>query len=223
VAPVRDTGTVATPTAARTAGRTTARTAARTPTEQEAARRAWPLRAALGVALLLLAVAAVVTGDLGARLLLAGLGLLAAGRGVAWLRAGSVPAGLLAGAGGAAAVGVAATSAGLTGWVLLLGVPLSLLAGAGAALARGGAARRAGTALLVWALLVGGLLAATAVVQGTARGADVATVVAALATGLAAVPVLVAAAGLREVAHRPAPARPLGCGGCACSAGGCGA
>ena len=33
---------------------------------------------------------------------------------------------------------------------------------------------------------------------------------------------LVAAAGLRTVARRPAPARPLGCGGCACSAGGCG-
>jgi hypothetical protein len=209
---------VATPTAARTAGRT----AARTPTGQEAARRAWPLRAVLGIVLLLLAVAAVVTGDLGARLLLAGLGLLAAGRGVAELRARSVPAGLLAGTGAAAAIAVAATSAAMTGWVLLLGVPLSLLAGAGAALARGGAARRAGTALLVWALLVGGLLAATAVVQGAARGADVATVVAALATGLAAVPVLVAAAGLREVARRPAPARPLGCGGCACSAGGCG-
>jgi hypothetical protein len=205
---------VATPTAARTA--------ARTPTAQEAARREWPLRAALGAALLVLAVAAVVTGDLGARVLLAGLGLLAAARGTALLR--SRPgAGALLGAAGGVAVGVAATSAALTGWVLLLGVPLALLAGAGVALVRGGAARRAGAALLVWALLVGGLLTATAVVQGAARGADVATVVAALATGLAAVPVLVAAAGLRAVARRPAPTRPLGCGGCACSAGGCGA
>ncbi len=178
---------------------------------------------ALGVALLVLAVTAVVTGDLGARLLLGGLGLSAAGRGVAVLRAGSVPAGLLAVVGGGAAVAVAATSAVATGWVLLAGVPLSLLAGAGLALARGGAARRAGAALLVWALLVGGLLTATAVAQGAGRGADVATVVAALATGLAAVPVLVAAAGLRAEARRPEPARPLGCGGCACAAGGCGA
>jgi hypothetical protein len=189
---------------------------------QEAARRRWPLRAALGVALLLLAGAAVVTGDLGARLLLAGLGVLAAGHGVALLRGGSVPAGAPALAAGLAAAVVAAVSAAATGWVLLVGVPLFLLAGAGTALARGGAARRGGTALLVWALLVGGLLAATTAAQGIARGADVATVVAALATGLAAVPVLVAAAGLRAEARRPAPSRPLGCGGCACSAGGCG-
>jgi peptidoglycan/LPS O-acetylase OafA/YrhL len=112
-------------------------------------------------------------------------------------------------------------SAAATGWVLLLGVPLVLLTGAGVALARGGAARRGGAALLVWALLVGALLAATAAAQGTGRAADVAAVVAALGTGLAAVPLLVAAAGLRAVANRPAPARPLGCGGCACSAGGC--
>ncbi len=209
---------MATPTTARTA----ARTAAGTPTEQQAARRAWPLRAALGVALLVLAVLAVVTGDLGSRLLLGGLGSVAAGRGAARLRAGSVPAGSLAVAGGLGAVAVAAVSAAATGWVLLLGVPLALLVAAGAALARGGATRRAGTALLVWALLVGALLAATAAAQGTGRAADVATVVAALATGLAAVPLLVAAAGLRAVANRPAPARPLGCGGCACAAGGCG-
>jgi hypothetical protein len=213
---------VATPTAARTAAGRAARPAAGTPTEQEAARRAWPLRAALGVALLVLAVVTVVTGDLGSRLLLAGLGVLAAGRGLALLRAGSVAAGVPVLAGGLAAAAVAAVSAAVAGWVLLLGVPLALLAGAGAALARGGAARRGGSALLVWALLVGALLAATAAAQGTGRAADVATVVAALATGLAAVPLLVAAAGLRAVAHRPAPARPLGCGGCACSAGGCG-
>ncbi len=201
---------------------TAARTAAATPTEQLAARRAWPLRAALGVALAVLAVVAVVTGELGSRLLLGGLGVLAAGRGSALLRAGSVPAGLLAVAGGVAALAVAAVSASATGWVLLLGVPLALLAGAGVAFARGGAARRGGTALLVWALLVGALLAGTAAAQGAGRAADVATVVAALATGLAAVPLLVAAAGLRAVANRPAPARPLGCGGCACAAGGCG-
>ncbi|MGY1606424.1 hypothetical protein [Geodermatophilus sp. SYSU D00700] len=202
-----------------------ATTARSTPlrTEQETARRAWPVRAALGVALVVLAVVAVVTGDLGARLLLAGLGLLAAGRGAALLRAGSVPAGAATVAAGLAAAAVAVVSAAATGWVLLLGVPLLLLAGAGVALARRGAARRGGTALLVWAGLVGALLAATAVSQGTGRAAEVAAVVAALVTGLAAVPLLVAAAGLRAVANRPAPARPLGCGGCACSAGGCGA
>ena len=199
---------------------TAARTAA--PTEQEAARRAWPLRAALGAGLLVLAVTAVLTGDLGGRLLLGALGVLAAVRGAALLRAGTTAPGALAVAGGVAAAVVAVVSAWLTGWVLLLGVPLALVGAAAVALARGGAARRGGTALLVWALLVGGLLTATALVQGSGRAAEVATVVAALATGLAAVPLLVAAAGLRTVARRPAPARPLGCGGCACSAGGCG-
>ncbi|MGX5656240.1 hypothetical protein ACWKWC_15820 [Geodermatophilus nigrescens] len=220
---------MATPTAARTAAGTAARTPGRTaaaaPTEQEAARRAWPLRAALGVALLVVAVVAVVavlTGDLGARLLLGALGVLAAARGAQLLRAGSAVPGGLAVAGGLAAVAVAAVSAPLTGWVLLLGVPLALVGAAAVALARGGAARRGGLALQVWALLAGGLLAATALVQGTGRAADVATVVAALATGVAGVPLLVAAAGLRTVARQPAPARPLGCGGCACSAGGCG-
>ncbi|MGY1654086.1 hypothetical protein [Geodermatophilus sp. SYSU D01119] len=213
---------MATPTAARAAGRTPGRTAAAAPTEQEAARRAWPLRAALGVALVVLAVVAVLTGDLGARLLLGALGVLAAARGVLLLRAGTVLPGGLAVAVGLAALAVAAVSAPLTGWVLLLGVPLALVGAATVALARGGAARRGGTALLVWALLVCGLLTATALVQGAGRAADVAAVVAALATGLAAVPLLVAAAGLRTLARQPVPTRPLGCGGCACSAGGCG-
>ncbi|PWW23428.1 hypothetical protein JD79_02602 [Geodermatophilus normandii] len=69
-------------------------------TERETARRAWPLRAALGVLLVVLAVVAVVTGDLGARLLLGGLGLLAAARGSGLLRSGSVPPGAAAVAGG---------------------------------------------------------------------------------------------------------------------------
>jgi hypothetical protein len=210
---VRDTGGVANAT-----------TAAPAPlrTERETARRTWPRRAALGVVLVVLAVVAVLTGDLGARLLLGGLGLLAAARGAGLLRAGSVPAGAAAVAGGLAAVAVAVGSAAATGWVLLVGVPLSLLAAAAVALARGGAARRAGAALLVWTVLVGALLAGTLASQGADRAAAVATVVAALATGLAAVPLLVAAAGLRSVANTPEPPRAAGCAGCACSGGGCG-
>lgn len=210
---MRDTGAVANAT-----------TAAPAPlrTERETARRAWPLRAALGAVLVVLAVVAVVTGDLGARLLLGGLGLLAAVRGAGLLRAGAVPPGAASVAGGLAAVVVALSSAPVTGWVLLAGVPLTLLAGAAVALARGGAARRAGAALLVWTALVGALLAGTFAVQGADRAAAVATVVAALATGLAAVPLLVAAAGLRAVASAPEPPRAAGCAGCACSGGGCG-
>ncbi len=180
------------------------------------------MRALLGVLLVVIAVVAVVTGDLGARLLLGALGLLAAVRGVGLLRAGAVPPGGLAVAGGVGALVVAVVSAAATGWVLLAGVPLTLLAATAVAFARGGTARRAGSALLVWAVLVTGLLAVTAAAQGAGRAADVATVVAALATGLAAVLLMVSAAGLRAIAARPVPARPAGCAGCACAAGGCG-
>ncbi|MFC4695625.1 hypothetical protein ACFO3M_19645, partial [Geodermatophilus arenarius] len=162
-------------------------------TERDVARRAWPLRAALGVVLVVLAVLAVVTGDLGARLLLGGLGVLAAARGAGLLRAGSVPAGVAAVAGGVAAVAVAVVSAAATGWVLLAGVPLVPLAGSAVAFARGGADRRGGAALLVWTVLVGALLDGTLAVLGAARADDVATLVAGLATGLAAAPLLVAA------------------------------
>ncbi|MEX5721181.1 hypothetical protein, partial [Geodermatophilus maliterrae] len=70
---MRDTGHVVDGTTARTARRTTAGSRS----AQETARRAWPVRALLGVLLVVLAVVAVVTGDLGARLLLGALGLLA--------------------------------------------------------------------------------------------------------------------------------------------------
>jgi hypothetical protein len=99
-----------------------------------------------------------------------------------------------------------------------------LLVAAGGLLARSGVARRGGQALLVWAVLVTGLLVAAGVVQGWDRAAEVATVVAALAVAVLAVPLLVAAAGLRSVAAQPVapPARPAACAGCACGAGVCG-
>jgi hypothetical protein len=92
-------------------------------------------------------------------------------------------------------------------------------------LSRGGLARRGGLLLGGTSLLITGVLVATGLGQGWDRAADVATVVAALAVAVLGVPLLVGAAGLREVAARPAPppAGPAGCGGCACGAGGCGA
>ena len=101
---------------------------------------------------------------------------------------------------------------------------LLLVAGV-ALLARGGLARRGGQALLVWSVLVGGLLVVAGVGQGWDRAASVATVVAALAVAVLAVPLLVGAANLRAVGARPdpEPGRPLGCAGCACAGGGCAA
>jgi hypothetical protein len=201
------------------------------------ARRAWPRWAALGVAMIGVAVAAVAWTDGGARLLLAALGLFLAVRGAVLLRAGGGlagdPDGTLAGrarvlgaaavAGGVVALGVAALSATLTGWVLLVAVPVVLLLGGLALIARGGTARRGGLALLVWWALVTGLLVVTGVGQSWDRAAEVGTVVTALAVAVLGVPMLVAAANLRAVGARPDPApAPSGCGGCACGAGGCG-
>jgi hypothetical protein len=201
----------------------------------EVARRTWPGWLALGLAMIAVAVTAVLWQTAGARLLLGALGLFLAVRGALLLRAARSGAvdGELAGrarglggialAGGVAAVVVAAVSGALAGGVLLVAVPLALLAGAVALLGRGGTARRGGQALLVWTVLVGGLLAVTGAVQGWGRAADVATVVAALAVAVLGVPLLIGAANLRSVAAQPEPTRPLGCAGCACGAGGCGA
>jgi hypothetical protein len=203
----------------------------------EVARRTWPRWIALGVLMLVVAVAAVLLDDLGARLLVGALGLFLVVRGTLLLRgakAASAPAelaqrarGLGAGATavGAAALVVALASASASAGVLLIAVPVVLLLGGAALFSRGGPARRGGQALLVWTLLVTGLLVATGFAQGWERAADVATVVSALAVAVLAVPVLVGAAGLRRVAAQPAPARTVqaGCGGCACGAGGCGA
>jgi hypothetical protein len=205
----------------------------------EMARRAWPQWVVLGVGMIAVAVTAVLWDAGGARLLLGAIGLFLAVRGVLLLRgarSGAMSAavadrarglGAAAVAGGAAALVVAVVSGVAAARVLLVGVPLLLLLAAVALLSRPGAARRGGQALLVWAVLVTGLLVAAGVVQGWDRAADVATVVTALAVAVLAVPLLVAAAGLRSVAAQPAPApapaRPAACAGCACGAGGCGA
>jgi len=200
----------------------------------EVARRAWPQWLALGVAMIVVAAAAVVESDGGARLLLGALGLFLAVRGAVLLRTaprltgevagrartlGSVAAGV-----GAAALVVALVSEGAAALVLLVGVPVLLLGGALALLTRSGTARRAGQALLVVAVLVTGVLVVTGVLRDWDRAADAATVVAALAVAVLAMPVLVSAVNLRAVAAQPAPAPTGGgCGGCACGAGGCGA
>jgi hypothetical protein len=203
----------------------------------EDARRAWPQWLGLGVAMIAVAVTAVLWDAAGARLLLGALGAFLALRGAVLLR--GVRSGLMSSAmagrarslgaaallGGAAALVVALASGVASARVLLVGAPVLLLAAAAAALGRGGAARRGGQALLVWGVLVTGLLVVTGLAQSWSRAADVATVVTALAVAALAVPLIVAASGLRTVASTPspAPARPAACAGCACGAGGCGA
>lgn len=202
------------------------------------ARRAWPQWLALGIAMIAVAVTSVLWDAAGARVLLGALGVFLVVRGAVLLRgarSGAVGRGLAArarglGTGalvtGAAAVIVAVSSGVLAARVLLVAVPVVLLVVAAVGLlGRGGVARRGGQALLVWTVLVSGLLVATGVAQGWARAADVATVVAALAVAVLAVPLVVAASGLRRVAAEPArapAAAPAGCAGCACGAGGCG-
>lgn len=199
--------------------------------------RAWPQWLALGLAMIAVAVTAVLWDAAGARLLLGALGVFLVARGAVLLRGarsgavGPALAGRARNLGTAAlvvgtvALVVAVSSGVLAARVLLVAVPVMLLGAGLALLSRDGVARRGGQALLVWTVLVTGLLVATGVAQGWARAADVATVVAALAVALLAVPLIVAAAGLRRVAGQPTPApapRPAACAGCACGAGGCG-
>jgi len=205
----------------------------------EVARRTWPRWVALGVAMLVVAVTAVLWDEAGARLLLGALGAFLVARGVVLLRGARTAgtpdelAGRARGLGtaatvvGAAALVVALVSEAAAATALLVAIPLLLLVAGAVLLGRGGAARRGGQALLVWAVLVTGLLVATGLGRDWERAADVATVITALAVAVLAVPVLVGASGLRAVAARPAPAptRSLSdaCAGCACGAGGCGA
>jgi hypothetical protein len=202
----------------------------------EEARRAWPQWLALGVAMIAAAVTSVVWDAAGARLLLGGLGLFLAVRGLVLLRgarSGAVGRTLAArarrlGTGalgvGTAAVVVAVSSGVLAARVLLVAAPVLLLGTALGLLGRGGASRRGGQTLLVWTVLATGLLVATGVAQGWARASDVATVIAALAVAVLGVPLILASAGLRRVAAEPASAPvPAACAGCACGAGGCGA
>jgi hypothetical protein len=198
------------------------------------ARRAWPQWLALGLAMLAVAVVSVVRADIGAQLLLGAIGVFLVVRGavlVSSARAlGAELAGRARGLGavsvvaGLAASAVAVVSAAPAGQVLLVAVPVVLLGAGVGLIARGGLARRGGQVLLVWSALVGGLLVATGLGQGWDRAASVATVVAALAVAVLAVPLLVGAGRLRAVGAQPdpEPARPLGCAGCACAGGGCG-
>ena len=201
----------------------------------DVARRTWPRYAALGVALVAVAVVGAFWSAGGARLLLGAAGLFLVGRGVVLLRGARTGAldgelgqragrlGPVAAGAGALALVAALVPGALAGWVLLVGVPVLLVGTALALLARGGTARRGGWALLVWSVLVTGVLVATGIGQDWDRASDVARIVGAFAVAVLGVPLLVAAASLREVASRPAPARPAACAGCACGAGGCGA
>lgn len=190
-----------------------------------------PRRLVLGLLLIALAVVAVFWPSGGARVLLATLGLCAAGRGVLLLRSTAAeteretetstrPVGTAAVVAGATALVIAALSAPLTGWVLLVAVPLLLLAASLALIGREGVARRGGQALLVWTALVAALLTASGFAQGWERAAGVATVIGALGVAVLAVPVLVS--GANTPAARPVPQRPSACAGCACGAAGCG-
>jgi hypothetical protein len=206
----------------------------------EEARRAWPQWLALGIAMIALGVGTAVTSVFwdaaGGPLLLGALGAFLAVRGAVLLRgawSGAVgpalaPRARRLGTGalvvGAAGVVAAVSSGVLAARVLLVAVPVLLLAAAAALLSREGAARRGGQALLVWSVLVTALLVVTGIAKGWGRASDVATVVAALAVAVLAVPLIVAASGLRRVADEPVQAAvPAGCAGCACGAGGCGA
>lgn len=222
-------GRVASGTATVTAATTTKAAAQADP---EVARRAWPRWAALGVALVAVAVVAAVWSSGGARLLLAALGAFAAVRGVVLVTGAGQQAdrpvralGGGAAVAGVAALAVAAVPGALAGWVLLVGAPLGLLAVSLTLLSRGAVARRGGLVALVWSVLVTGLLVATGLGADWERARGGATVVAALAVAVLGVALLTGAAGLRAAAARPA-SRPTpqaaGCGGCACSGGGCG-
>lgn len=201
------------------------------------ARRSWPRWLALGLAAIAVAVVALLWDAAGARLLLGSIGLFLAVRGALLVTSSGRVAAELAGraralgavalAGGAGAIAAAVAVGDLAGWVLLAGLP-SLLLGAGlAVVARGGEARRGGRALLLWAVAATAVLAAVGLAVSWDRAVGVATALSALGVAVLGVAALVGAANLRALGAlpdpEPEPARPVGCGGCACGAGGCGA
>lgn len=201
------------------------------------ARRSWPRWLALGLAAIAVALVALLWDAAGARLLLGSIGLFLAVRGALLVTSSGRVAAELAGraralgavalAGGAGAIAVAVAVGDLAGWVLLAGLP-SLLLGAGlAVVARGGEARRGGRALLLWAVAATAVLAAVGLAVSWDRAVGVATALSALGVAVLGVAALVGAANLRALGAlpdpEPEPARPVGCGGCACGAGGCGA
>lgn len=188
----------------------------------EQARTAWPWLALQGVVLIALALVAAFWVDGGPRLLLGGVGVVGAVRGIATLRA----------ARSGAVDRQSALTAATAVWVGLVAVGLAVLPGAvaawtfvavtvgGALLVAARAQRRARAVLLavlvLVALVVGGL---TAGAGWTTGFATIAVAVAVLVLGVVTA---VAAGTAWKVARQPDPAPAAGCGGCACGAGGCG-
>ncbi len=204
---------------------TAGRLAGNAPSTPEQARATWPRMAGLGVVLTALGVLGLTWSGTGPRLLLGGLGVLAAVWGATMLRrgrTGSVErAAAVVGAGavwlGVVAVALALLSATATGWalvaVLLLALPCLAVAAPGR---RGLFLPAAGVVVLaaLGLLVVGGVDVLLAGARGTA---------AVLVAGLGVVDIA-GAVGMARLARRPAPAPApaAGCGGCACAAGGCG-
>ncbi|WP_448616109.1 hypothetical protein [Modestobacter sp. URMC 112] len=181
----------------------------------------WPRMAVLGAVLLALGLLGLLV-DGGERLLLAGLGVLAAVRGATMLREGragtlsraAAASGALAVWLGVAAAAVALLSGTATAWALV-----AMLVLAAPALALAGAGRAASGAVAAVVLAGAGLLAGTG---GTGTLLAVGTAVVAGLVALLGAANLLGAVGMWRIARRPAPAPAGGCGGCACGAGGCG-
>jgi hypothetical protein len=203
---------------------TAGRLAGTSPSTSPSVRPTWVRPAALGVALLALAVLAGTWSGTGPRLLLGLLGVGALVRGTTLLRAartgGADRTAAVAGAGavwlGLLAAAVALLSATATGWVFVAAAVLAL-----PALAALSAVRPAVAA--AGAVVVAAAAVLTAVLGGVDSLLDAGRVLAVAVVALAGIGYLVAAVRSAREAAAPAPA--AGCGGCACSAGGggCGA
>ncbi|MBY3555361.1 hypothetical protein [Modestobacter lapidis] len=197
-------------------------TAGPQPAAPETARTAWPRMALLGGVLLALGSVALLRDD-GDRLLLAGLGAVAAVRGAGMLRdirAGKLPRDAAASGAltvwlGLVAAAVALLSGTTSAWVLVAGLVLAVPALALAAGTSRGVAGVAGAAVLAGAVLL-------AVAAGVAALLGVGTAVLAVLVAALGLVNLLGAVGMWRIARRPAPAPAGGCGGCACGAGGCG-
>lgn len=205
-----------------TAGRQAGSSPIAPPTPQQA-RSTWPRMAALGVALLALAVLALTWSDVGPRVLLGAIGLFGVVRGLVLLRGartGAVDrtAVLIAAGGiwlGALALGMALLSTTATGWLFVAAGVIALPAVAVAATDRRPLAL-GGAVLVVVAAVAVALIGGVDALLTTAR------VLAAGVVGALGLANLAGAVGMARIARRPAPAPAAGCGGCACGAGGCG-
>ncbi len=205
--------------AATAGGRTMA---APQPAGPDTARSTWPRMALLGGVLLALGLVALLWDD-GDRVLLAGLGAVAAVRGAGTLRdarsrgdsRAAATAGAVAVWGGLVAVAVALLSGTATAWVLVAGLVLAvpvflLVAGV----------RRAGAGTAAAVVLAGAVL--LGVLGGTTTLLGVGTAVAAVVVAALGLVNLLGAVGMWRIARRPAPEPVGGCGACACGSGGCG-